>query len=201
MSRLSKILHLQLLFFAEGTRLTQEKLKYSIEYAEERNLKPLKYHLFPRTRGFKVCLPLIKKHCDCIVNYEMLFEEDKKDVTVVNLLKGKKFNCHSYIKRIPMSEVPDDEAEAEKFLYEAYREKDEWAESFFKNKNFVEVSQWKPKEYESRWWIIINQFFWMTVVMMPIIVHFVNLLLLGLYYNFLIKFLVIGVIGECAKVF
>lgn len=191
------LINFQVLFFAEGTRLTQEKLKNSIKYAEERNLKPLKYHLFPRTKGFKVCLPMIKKNCDSLVNYEMLFEEDKKDVTVVNLLKGKKFNCHSFIKRIPISELPDDENDVDDFMYKEYQEKDKWAESFFKNKNFLEVSKWKPVEYKSRWWVLINQIFWMTVVVTPIIVHFVNLLNLGLYYNFLIKFGIIYAIGEC----
>lgn len=38
--------------FAEGTRFTPEKHQASIEFALSRNIKPLKHHLIPRTRGF-----------------------------------------------------------------------------------------------------------------------------------------------------
>lgn len=38
--------------FAEGTRFTPEKHQASVEFALSRNIKPLKHHLIPRTRGF-----------------------------------------------------------------------------------------------------------------------------------------------------
>lgn len=48
------IFSLQLVLFCEGTRLTPEKHKVSVEYAEKKGVEPLKHHLLPRTKGFAV---------------------------------------------------------------------------------------------------------------------------------------------------
>ena len=44
----------QLAVFCEGTRFTQQKHLVSMKYAVKKNLKPLKHHLLPRTRGFSM---------------------------------------------------------------------------------------------------------------------------------------------------
>ena len=41
-----------LLLFAEGTRLSPEKLELSQKFAKERNMHVLKHHLTPRSKGF-----------------------------------------------------------------------------------------------------------------------------------------------------
>ena len=41
-----------LLFYAEGTRVSSEKLESSQKFAKERNLPILKHHLTPRSKGF-----------------------------------------------------------------------------------------------------------------------------------------------------
>ena len=41
-----------LLLFAEGTRISPEKLELSQKFAKERNLHVLKHHLTPRSKGF-----------------------------------------------------------------------------------------------------------------------------------------------------
>ena len=41
-----------LLLFAEGTRLSPEKLELSQKFAKDRNLHVLKHHLTPRSKGF-----------------------------------------------------------------------------------------------------------------------------------------------------
>ncbi len=43
---------MSLCMFAEGTRLSQQKLEASQEYAKKNNMPVLKHHLLPRTRGF-----------------------------------------------------------------------------------------------------------------------------------------------------
>lgn len=144
-------------------------------------------------------MPVLKRQCDSIANAEMLFEEDKSQLTLASLLKGTPLKCHLYIKRIPMSELPEDEREAEEFLYKMYEEKDGWAESFFKNKNFNEISEWSPIEYKPKTWIFVNQIFWMAVTVMPILTHFISLLLHGLYYNFLVKFGILFLLGKKEK--
>ena len=49
-----------LLLYAEGTRVSPEKLKASQNFAQQRNLPILKHHLTPRSKGFVH----IMKHLD-----------------------------------------------------------------------------------------------------------------------------------------
>lgn len=42
--------------FCEGTRRTEDKLKASQEYAIQNNMKPLKHHLVPRSKGFSMMI-------------------------------------------------------------------------------------------------------------------------------------------------
>ena len=58
----------QITLFSEGTRRTEEKLKASQEFAIKNGKKPLKYHLYPRTKGFAVVVHNLKDHCkDCLL--------------------------------------------------------------------------------------------------------------------------------------
>ncbi len=43
---------MQVCIFCEGTRFTHAKYRVGIEYAKQKGLKQLKYHLLPRTKGF-----------------------------------------------------------------------------------------------------------------------------------------------------
>ena len=49
-----------LVLYAEGTRVTPEKLEASQKFARQKNLPILKYHLIPRSKGFVH----IMKHLD-----------------------------------------------------------------------------------------------------------------------------------------
>jgi lysophosphatidic acid acyltransferase/lysophosphatidylinositol acyltransferase len=40
----------------EGTRFTEKKRLESMQYAREKNLSELKYHILPRTRGFTLIM-------------------------------------------------------------------------------------------------------------------------------------------------
>lgn len=42
--------------YAEGTRFTPDKYKESVEFSRSRNVEPLRYHLWPKSRGFTFAL-------------------------------------------------------------------------------------------------------------------------------------------------
>ena len=48
------VIALQVAIFCEGTRYSQDKYLQGVEYAKTAGLTPLKYHLVPRTKEYKV---------------------------------------------------------------------------------------------------------------------------------------------------
>lgn len=144
-------------------------------------------------KGFKVCAPVLKKYCDSITNFEICFEED---VSLLGFFQGQKVNCHTYAKRTPISELPDDEQEVEKYLYKLYQEKDEWQKSFQKHKNLNQVAHVAKINFGNNWKVLVNQIFWTIVVTVPLFFHFVSLLFSGFYTVFLIEMGVVAVISK-----
>lgn len=115
---------LQLLLFPEGTRFTQAKHKISEEFAKEKKLKSLSYHLQPRTKGFIASLPPMKGKIPALYNIELVFSQDAPvKPTMTNLLFGKPVTAHMYMNRIPLEEVPATEAEQDLFLRELFQMK------------------------------------------------------------------------------
>lgn len=107
--------------FPEGTRFTADKHKASEEFAREKNLSELKYHLQPRTRGFIASLPSMKGKVPAVYDIFLAFPENEKNSpTITSLLYGKSVTAHMYMKRIPMEDVPSSPVEQEKFLRDMF---------------------------------------------------------------------------------
>lgn len=189
-----------MLLFPEGKRRTEARLEESRKYALEHNMEPFKHHLFPRTKGFLAVLPILKKHCDSIVSLNISYEEHVFDVKLTDFMFGKKFHGHIHAKRIPMSEVPENEEAATQFLYDLFREKDQLQEDFSIHKNFTESTNLKPIELKPKLWVLINTMFWMLSLLIPLSIHFVSLLIDGFYLNFLIKIGIIVLIGNFIQI-
>lgn len=110
-----------LLLNAEGTRFTKSKHEASVKFAQERGMTVLNHHLIPRTKGFTASLPVLKKKCDSVMDVQLVFDEKAKYApSVVNLLRGKSVEAHLYLRRIPMSEVPEDEVAAAKWVQDLF---------------------------------------------------------------------------------
>lgn len=112
----------QLLLFPEGTRFTPAKHKISEDFAREKKLKELKYHLQPRTKGFIASLPSMKGKVPALYNIQVAFKEDDPiKPTMTNLLFGKPVTCHMYMQRIPLDEIPEGEEEQDRFLRDLFQ--------------------------------------------------------------------------------
>jgi lysophosphatidic acid acyltransferase/lysophosphatidylinositol acyltransferase len=59
-------IHPQIAIFAEGTRLTNEKLQASIDHAKNTGLPVLHHHLLPRPRGFAITAHHLKNKSESI---------------------------------------------------------------------------------------------------------------------------------------
>jgi len=122
--------------FSEGTRRTEEKLKASQEFAIKNGKKPLKYHLYPRTKGFAVVVHNLRDQFEAIYDAEIAFPEPKKS-TVAALFNKGVVEVHINLRRIPMSEVKcQTEEEAAEYCVQLYQQKDELMEYFEKNGKF-----------------------------------------------------------------
>jgi lysophosphatidic acid acyltransferase / lysophosphatidylinositol acyltransferase len=62
----------------------------------------------------------------------------------LNLISGISFSAHMYLRRIPISEVPDDEVEASKWMLHLFVRKDKLQTSFHKTGDFFKESGIAP---------------------------------------------------------
>jgi lysophosphatidic acid acyltransferase/lysophosphatidylinositol acyltransferase len=172
-----------LLLNAEGTRFTKSKHEASVKFAKERGMTVLNHHLIPRSKGFTASLSVLKKKCASIMDVQLAFhEDDEMKPTIINLLRGKKMIGHLYLRRIPMSEVPDDEEQAAKWLQELYVRKDKLQTSFHKTGDFfkdTDITPIEPIIFQSRLSSLINWVAWMILAMLPILYMLFTMILSG----------------------
>lgn len=172
-----------LLLNAEGTRFTKSKHEASVKFAQERGMTVLNHHLIPRTKGFIASLPVLKKKCAAIMDVQLVFDEaDEFKPTIVNLLRGKAMTGHMYVRRIPMSDVPDDEAAAGKWLQELFVRKDKLQSSFHQTGDFFkanDIPRVEPILFKPRLITLINWVTWMIIAMLPILYLLLSLILSG----------------------
>lgn len=125
-----------ILLFPEGTRYTREKYLASRQFAESRQLPVLKHHLVPRTKGFTYTLSrLDKSKITCIYDVTLGCDTDTAP-TLTNVLLGRRTQAHMYIRRIPISNIPEEETGAAKWLSDLYVEKDDLLDTFHKTGKF-----------------------------------------------------------------
>ncbi|XP_017776995.1 PREDICTED: 1-acyl-sn-glycerol-3-phosphate acyltransferase gamma [Nicrophorus vespilloides] len=172
-----------LLLFPEGTRFSQSKHKASEQFATERNYKQLKYHLQPRTRGFVTSLPPMHGKVPAVYDIIVAFDEnDSVKPTITSMLHGKAVTAHMYMKRIPLEEVPESEADQDNFIRELFQKKDQMKESFVKTGDFFETSGVERVEGFSlprRLHPLINMVMWMITILCPMIYYLIRLLFSG----------------------
>lgn len=154
-SSLTKLFYLDrplLTLFCEGTRFTQEKYLKSIEFAANIDKTPLKYHLWPRSKGFNFCVSYLIRQ-ELIVKqltkrqfklFNVQFAlPDKSQYSAV--ISGDGINTDIYIEEIEISdqvkeviiksEFDNQEncKELTNLVERIYRRKDELVDIYMKN--------------------------------------------------------------------
>lgn len=112
--------------FCEGTRFTKEKHEQSLKIAREKGLPEFKYHLLPRPKGFSFVVNRLKDHVDYIYDVNMGLHklDNGRYPLIIDLVKGRSYECEMYIRRIPIDkEIAQDEKKLTQFLYKMYKEK------------------------------------------------------------------------------
>ncbi|VVC93487.1 unnamed protein product [Leptidea sinapis] len=171
-----------LLLTPEGTRFTPTKHEASLNFAKEKNLPLLKHHLTPRTKGFTTSLQHFRGKIPVIYNIQLAFEKDSK--------------AHLYIQRIPVEQIPEDEAAAAKWLHDLFVTKDKMMESFKNTGDFFlesGVERVEPFVRQRRIYSLLNTLGWAVITLTPMLYYLVGLLLSGRLLYFFIGSSIIAV--------
>ena len=118
-----------LITFAEGTRVTPEKVARSAAYARERGLPVLRHVLLPRTKGFVASVQAMRRYVPAI--YDVTIGYEGGVPSLWQYAQGFARRAHLHCRRFPMSEVPTDDDELRDWLFARYQEKDELLERFY----------------------------------------------------------------------
>jgi 1-acyl-sn-glycerol-3-phosphate acyltransferase len=113
---------LWLISFAEGTRVTPEKLARNHEYAVRSGQQPTEHVLLPRTRGFVASVQGMGEHISAVYDLTIGYVEGVP--TLWQYICGRVRHVHLHVRRFPIEELPRLENELAEWLTARYQEKD-----------------------------------------------------------------------------
>ena len=171
-----------LLIFAEGTRLSPEKLEASRDFARSRGLPILRHcksstcisyvtlskvlisGLTPRTKGFSHVIENIDASKVPYI-YDVTLAVHPRDggpATVSSILVGRKTVAEVYIRRYAISQVPKDPKGSAQFLMDVYEAKDKLIDNFALSGRFE--SDAKPLIPTRRVFSLLNTLIWNVLI-------------------------------------
>lgn len=157
------------LLYAEGTRFTKEKQEAGVKFARSKGLPELKEHLLPRTKGFTVGLPHFRHNLPAVYNVQLAFKGEEKP-SLRGLLNGHRLEAHVYMERIPIEQVPEDEKECEKWMYDIFEKKDKMMVSFVNTGDWFKESGVEPLEKfvsPRRYYCLLNVIGFSLITLIP----------------------------------
>mmetsp|Transcript_23734 Transcript_23734/g.59399 ORF Transcript_23734/g.59399 Transcript_23734/m.59399 type:complete len:333 (+) Transcript_23734:41-1039(+) len=121
--------------FPEGTRITPSKKKLSQEHARLKGYPVFENVLLPRPKGLMLALQGLKDVTPYVYDVTLNYSGwGPAGPSITDILVGfdteKKYALHVHVKRIPIEEVPDDEASLKQWLLESFAAKDKLLEDF-----------------------------------------------------------------------
>ncbi|EIW67079.1 hypothetical protein TREMEDRAFT_64948 [Tremella mesenterica DSM 1558] len=125
-----------IVLYPEGTRRTTEKVLQSQAFARSQGKKELERVLFPRTKGFAATIMGLRdSHISHIYDLTFLYTSEQgqhrervpslaEQLSSSNLARDG-YHFHINVRRIPISDLPEDEAGLKRWCEEAWERKDE----------------------------------------------------------------------------
>ncbi|XP_033000524.1 lysocardiolipin acyltransferase 1 isoform X1 [Lacerta agilis] len=158
---------LQLLFFPEGTDLTDNTKARSNEFAEKNGLQKYEYVLHPRTTGFTFIVERLRdgNNLDAIhditVAYPQNIPQTEKHLLYGNFPK----EIHFHVQRYPVQSLPTSREELQLWCQKRWEEKEERLRLFYEGKKYFDVtgrSKIPPCKSEFRVMVVkcISLFYW-----------------------------------------
>ncbi len=120
-----------LLSFSEGTRITPEKLARSQDYARKHDFPLTRHVLAPRTKGFVATVEGLRDHITAVYDVTIGYESEGIP-TLWQYAQGLAPSCRLHVRRHPIEELPQSEADLEAWIVERFQVKDELLEHFYR---------------------------------------------------------------------
>lgn len=149
-----------LVIFVEGTRFTKSKQEANQKYAKENNLPVLQHVLLPRAKAFASAVMSLRARkfqqqtsedngvLNAVYDLTIAFE---KAPSLLDVFGGKKSqsdesSCggsvsHVHVRRIPIQDIPESEADISSWLINRYQIKDTVLDTFYKTGVFPSDAQ------------------------------------------------------------
>ncbi|CAF1052840.1 unnamed protein product [Rotaria sp. Silwood1] len=164
-----------LLLFCEGTRFTEKKRLTSMKIAQEKGLPELKHHILPRTKGFTLLLQGAENRIAAIYDLTIGFKENGAKPTLLSILKGRSCQAEIFVKRIPVSEIPQDTEGCNNWVHELYQEKDKIYD-YFVNHGTFEGNGLPRIEIQRNYYDLLIELAWILIIGVPSLIYFFKLL-------------------------
>jgi 1-acyl-sn-glycerol-3-phosphate acyltransferase len=123
-----------LILFAEGTRVSPEKLSKNHDFARVHGLKPHQHLLLPRTKGFAASVQGLRGYLDAV--YDITIGYPTGVPTLWQYSKGFAKVAHLHVRRYPLGEMPTEDDELSQWLIERFQEKDLRLDHFYHTGRF-----------------------------------------------------------------
>ncbi|KAL9140598.1 hypothetical protein ABFS82_14G047700 [Erythranthe guttata] len=121
--------------FPEGTDYTEQKCIKSQKFASENGLPVLKNVLLPKTRGFNVCLEILRGSLDAVYDVTIAYKNQCPSF-LDNVFGVDPSEVHMHVRRIPLDEIPSSESGAATWLMDEFVLKDQLLTDFIVNGHF-----------------------------------------------------------------
>ncbi|KAJ6940065.1 1-acyl-sn-glycerol-3-phosphate acyltransferase 4 isoform X1 [Populus alba x Populus x berolinensis] len=120
---------LWLALFPEGTDFSEQKCQRSQKFANEVGLPVLKNVLLPKTRGFCVCLEVLRGSLDAVYDVSIAYKH-QLPTFLDNVFGTDPSEVHIHVRRIPAREIPASDSEAATWLMDRFQLKDRLLSDF-----------------------------------------------------------------------
>jgi len=125
------------LLFPEGTRYTKEKYEAGRQFCESRGLPVFQHCLVPRSKGFSFTVANVQpQHFPWVYDVTLACLPSPPP-TLTSALLGHPTQAHMYIRRFPLTDIPNDEEGSAKWLQELFHTKDRLLDSFHTGGHFL----------------------------------------------------------------
>jgi 1-acyl-sn-glycerol-3-phosphate acyltransferase len=135
-------LPLWLVLFAEGTRVTADKIARAQARAPARGLPVLRHVLPPRGKGFLASLGGLGARLDAIYDVTIGYEHGVPDM--LQFLAGYVRRAHLHVRRFPLAALPPDDDGRGRWLIERWAEKDALLDRYYREGRFPEGAAAAP---------------------------------------------------------
>ena len=126
---------LWLILFAEGTRITEEKLVVSKRILKKKNRRVNEHVMIPHTKGFAASIRGLGDHLDAV--YDITIGYEGGIPSLWQFICGGTKRVHFHINRFEAKDLPTDAAELSSWLFDRFDNKDMLLDKFSKDSEFL----------------------------------------------------------------